>query len=107
MVNNKLLATEMRKKLVEKCITLLHSSEAFCHWNDEEVMVDVVGEAITSAFFRVQFQMTQDPSQKKAIELGVDDFPKSFAFYWKDLAQRRTAVGDITDDGEPINEDPN
>jgi len=82
-------------------------TDHFCHWNDEEVMVDVVGEAITDAFFRAQFQMTQDPSKKKAIDVALDQLPKSFAFYWKNLAQQRTAAGMPTDDGESINEDLN
>ena len=106
-VNNPLIATDLLKKVNVKCMELLVNSDTFCHWNDQEVMCDVVGEAITDAAFRGQFQMTQDHSLINAINAALEQFPKSFALYWKDLAQQRTAAGVPTDDGEPINEDPN
>ena len=105
-INNPLLATDIIKRVNVMCMELLVRS-SFCYWNDEEVMSDVVGEAITDAVFRAQFQMTQDPTLMKAYEIALDQFPKSLAFFWKQLAQQRTAAGVPTDDGEPINEDPN
>ena len=105
-VNNPLMVTDLTKQVNVKCMELLVHSP-FCHWNDEEVMLDVVGEAIVDAVFRAQLQMTQDSSMTNAINAALDQFPKSYIVFWKQLAQQRTAAGVPTDDGEPINEDPN
>jgi hypothetical protein len=105
-VNNPLMITDLTKQVNVKCMELLvHSS--FCHWNDEEVMLDVVGEAIVDAAFRAQLQMTQDSSMTNAINAALDQFPKSYIICWNHWAQQRAEFGVPTDVVEPINEDPN